>query len=291
MTSMPDDIRKAIPPLGQNAAPDNASTIRKLYAPLLEGLMKGVEMKLDIPYGDHERQKLDVYWKAGGSGKPVFVYIPGGGFVGGDKRSDPVFYGNVGGCVAREGMVGVVANYRLAPEAKWPLAAKDVESAVKWVKEHAAEFGGDPNKIVIMGHSAGAAHVATFLFDPDINGGDIVAGGMLSSGPYEVRKDESRDNVLAYFGSDTGQFDRRSPLNYVAKSKVPVAVSIAEYDPLHLITPGYDMARALTLRDGKGPRVRCFDGHNHFSTVASMGSRDDDFAKVAIEFIRTCTGG
>lgn len=290
MTSMPDDIRKAIQALGQTVAPDNAATIRKLYVPLLEGLMNGIEMKLDVPYGDHERQKLDVYWKAGSNGKPVFVYIPGGGFVGGDKRSDPVFYGNVGGCVAREGMIGVVANYRLAPEAKWPLAAKDVESAVKWVKAHAPEFGGDPNKIIIMGHSAGAAHVATFLFDPDINGGDIVAGGMLSSGPYEVHKDEDRRNLLAYFGNDTSQFVRRSPLNYVAKSKVPVAISVAEYDPQDLITPGFEMARALTLRDGKSPYIRSFDGHNHFSTVASIGSVDDDFAKVVFEFIRATTG-
>lgn len=290
MTSMPDNIRKAIPPLGQNAAPENATTIRNLYTPLVEGVMNGVEMKLDIPYGDHQRHKLDVYWKAGGTGKPIFVYIPGGGFVGGDKRSDPVFYGNIGGCVAQEGMVGVVANYRLAPEAKWPLAAKDIESAIKWVKAHASDFGGDPNKIVVMGHSAGAAHVATFLFDPDIKGGDLVAGGMLSSGPYAVRKDETRENVLGYFGTDTSQFDRRSSINYVAQSKVPVAVSVAEYDPPHLISPAFEMALVLAQRDGRSPRIRSFDGHNHFSTVASMGSKDDDFAKVTIEFIRMCTG-
>jgi len=286
---MSPDIRKAIPQLGPNISPEMWNTVCQLYAPLMEGVMNGVEMKLDIPYGDHERQKLDVYRQAGDGGKPVFIYIPGGGFVGGDKRTDPIFYGNVGGCVAREGMVGVVANYRLAPDARWPLAAKDVESAVKWVKAHATEFGGDPAKIVIMGHSAGAAHVATFLFDPDIRGGDIVAGGMLSSGLYEVRKDENRDNILAYFGNDTSQFDRRSALNYITQSKVPVAVSIAEYDQPQLSTPGFDMARALTLRDGKSPRIRCFDGHNHFSTVASMGSKDNDFAEVAIEFIRACT--
>lgn len=290
MTSMPETIRKAIPGLGQNAAPENGATIRKLYAPLLDGVMDGVTSKLDAAYGDHARQKMDIYWKADGAGKPIFIYIPGGGFVGGDKRSDPVFYGNIGGCVAHAGMVGVVVNYRLAPEAKWPAAAEDIASAVKWVKAHASEFGGDPDKVVIMGHSAGAAHVASFLFDPDIKGELLVAGGLLSSGLYEIRKGEDRDNVLAYYGTDESQFDRRSALNYVAQSKVPVAVSVAEYDPLVLTTPGFDMAKALAMRDGKSPPIRCMDGHNHFSTVASMGSKDDDFAKVVIDFIRKCTG-
>ena len=183
MSTMPAHIRKIIPSLGQNAAPENSAKVRELYAPLLSGVMNGVTSKLDQAYGDHARQKLDVYFEGKGSGKPVFIYIPGGGFVGGDKRSDDLYYGNIGACAARAGMVCVIANYRLAPDFKWPLASKDIESAVNWTRAHAKEFGGDPDKIVIMGHSAGAAHVATYLFDPDIRGGDVVKGGLLSIGP------------------------------------------------------------------------------------------------------------
>lgn len=288
MTSMPDHIRAAIPPLGLNAAPDNSATVRKLYAPLLAGVMDGVSMRGDAAYGDHPRQRLDVYWKEGGARKPIFVYIPGGGFVGGDKRSDPVFYGNIGACVAHAGMVGMIANYRLAPEFKWPLAAKDIDAAVRWIAAHAGEFGGDPERIVIMGHSAGAAHVATFLFDPDIKGERLVRGGLLSSGMYAVRPGETRANVLGYFGADESQFERRSALSHVGASKIPIAISVAEYDPVNLVTPGFDLAKALCARDGKCPPIRRMDGHNHFSTVASMGTKDDDFANIVLDFARKC---
>lgn len=291
MSTLPDHIRKAIPALGQNAAPENSTKIRELYAPLLAGVMDGVAQKIDVPYGDHERQKLDVYWKEGGAGKAVFVYIPGGGFVGGDKRSDELYYGNIGACAAKAGMVCVIANYRLAPEHKWPLASKDIESAIKWTKAHAKEFGGDPDKIVIMGHSAGAAHVATYLFDPDIKGERDVKGGLLSSGPYSVPKGPKPGNYVAYYGDDDSQTDRRSALNYVKDSKIPICISVAEYDPPSLITPAFDLARALVERSSTCPSIRCADGHNHFSTVASMGSSDDDFARFTLGFVKQCVGG
>ncbi len=289
MTSMPDHIRAAIPPLGLNAAHSNSTAVRALYAPMLAGVMDGVSTRADAAYGPHARQTMDVYWKEGGANKPIFVYIPGGGFVGGDKRSDPVFYANIGACVAHAGMVGVVVNYRLAPEFKWPSAHEDIDAAVRWIAAHAAEFGGDANRIVIMGHSAGAAHVASFLFDPDTKGEKLVRGGLLSSGMYEVRAGETRDNVLAYYGADESQFERRSSLRGVASSSIPIAVSVAEYDPINLVTPGFDLAKALCARDGKCPPIRRMDGHNHFSTVASMGTSDDDFANIVIDFVRSCT--
>ncbi|MDP4594159.1 MAG: alpha/beta hydrolase, partial [Beijerinckiaceae bacterium] len=253
-------------------------------------VMDGVETRYDAAYGDHERHKLDVYWTDGGKNKPVFIYIPGGGFTGGDKRSDPVFYANIGACMAQEGMVGVVANYRLAPEFQWPAAAKDIESAVTWVRTHAEEFGGDPEKVVIMGHSAGAAHVATFLFDPDIRGETIVKGGLLSSGLYEVPKGTKAPNLLAYFGDDESTFERRSAINHVKESKVPVCLSVAEYDPPGLITPAFDIAKALVARSSLCPPIRCAEGHNHFSTVASMGTSDNDFAQYTIDFVHKCVG-
>jgi triacylglycerol lipase len=291
MSSLPDQIRKIIPSLGQNAAPENSAKIRELYAPMLAGVRNGVSSRLDAAYGDHARQKLDVYWKEGGTGKPVFVYIPGGGFVGGDKRSDDLYYGNIGACAAHDGMVCVIANYRLAPEAKWPLASKDIESAVNWTKAHAKEFGGDPEKIVIMGHSAGAAHVATYLFDPDIKGELHVKGGLLSSGPYTMPKGPKPPNFVAYYGDDDSVADRRSALNYVKDSKLPICISVAEYDPPNLITPAFEMAKALVARSNTCPSIRCAEGHNHFSTVSSMGTSDDDFARFTLGFVRQCVGG
>lgn len=290
MNSLPKHIRDIIPSLGQNAAPENSAKIRELYTPMLAGLMDGVSMKLDVAYGGHARQKLDVYWKDGGSNKAVFVYIPGGGFVGGDKRGDDVFYGNIGAAAAREDMVCVIANYRLAPEFKWPLASEDIAAAVQWTRDNIAQYGGDAERIVIMGHSAGAAHVATYLFDPDIKGERFVKGGLLSSGPYSMSKGPKASNFVAYYGDDDSQCERRSAVNHVKDSKIPICLSVAEYDPPGLITPAFEMAKALVARSSLCPPIRCADGHNHFSTVSSMGSSDSDFADFTFGFVRQCVG-
>ena len=122
---------------------------------------------------------------------------------------------------ARQGMVGVAANYRLAPDFAWPSAGQDVQGAVRWIKANAAKFGGDPARVVIFGHSAGSSHVANYLFDPDLRGGDEVMGGVLASGLYVLRKEEMRPNVAQYYGADDAKYVQRSAMTHVPNSKVP----------------------------------------------------------------------
>jgi triacylglycerol lipase len=71
----------------------------------------------------------------------------------------------------RNGMVGVNMTYRLAPQAKWPAAQEDIGSAIAWIKANAAAQGGDPNRIYLMGHSAGASHVANYMSHSQFRGG------------------------------------------------------------------------------------------------------------------------
>jgi acetyl esterase len=156
MSKMPEHIRKAIREWGPGAGPDLNANTKKIYLPLLAPAA-GVAQEIDLAYGEHPRQKLDVYHAADGKAdKTIVVYIPGGGFTGGDKRQDDNYFGNVGRFFARQGMVGVTANYRLAPEFRWPSAARDVQAAVRWIKANAARFGADPARVFIFGHSAGS---------------------------------------------------------------------------------------------------------------------------------------
>lgn len=286
MTGMRDDVRAKIREWGAGAGPELNADTKALFAPLLAS-GEGVATEYDIPYGADARQKLDAYHVPDGArGKTIVVYIPGGGFTGGDKRQDDHYFANVGRFFARLGMVAVTANYRLAPEFAWPCAGQDVQAAVRWIKANAARFGGDAGRVVIFGHSAGASHVASYLFDPDLRGGEEVLGGVLASGLYAVRREEMRPNVTQYFGDDDADFEQRSALSHVGLSKVPVFLAVAEYDPVYLVTPTFEMARALSLRDNKPPPIVRLAGHNHFSTMCSFGTDDDCFSAPVTEFIR-----
>src|SRR5215510_1801066 len=121
------------------------SQMREAFAALHAAAPKdGVVVTKDVAYGPYPRNILDVYKPSrGASPTPVVVFVHGGAYVGGDKK----YYGNVTTWFARQGVLGVNATYRLAPEAKWPAATEDIAGMVKWTRENATRFGGDPNRI------------------------------------------------------------------------------------------------------------------------------------------------
>jgi acetyl esterase/lipase len=216
----------------------------------------------------------------------VLVYIPGGGFVGGDKNSDGVFYVNLGNYFAGHGILTIVANYRLAPAHPWPAGSQDVGSVLAWTRANAKSFGGNPGRIILFGQSAGATHSAGYLFNTSFqpSGQPGVAAGILMSGPYAF-EGELRPNLKAYLGSDPTKYAERSPLTHVGKNRTPLLLSVAEYDPAFLAVPTYELARAVTLRDGKSPKLAYFAGHNHVSTVMSFGTAHDDVGSAVREFL------
>ena len=279
------DVCRKVAAMGPNFDQDILEATRALFAPLIRKPSGSVKITADIAYGSDPREKLDVYQPAQAAGH-VLVYIPGGGFVGGDKNADGVFYVNLGNYFASHGILTIVANYRLAPAHPWPAGAQDVAGAVAWARANAKSFGGDPARIVLFGQSAGSTHSASFLFDPTFHpaGHPGVAAGILMSGPYSFQG-ELRPNLKAYFGDDQSRYAERSPLTHVGKSSTPLLLSVAEYDPAFLAAPTYELARAVTLRDGKSPSVAYFAGHNHVSTVMSFGTAQDDVGARVREFI------
>ncbi len=283
------EIARALAALPVSLDPKYSVATKTLYAPLLAGAQEGVTATLDVAYGPHARHKLDVYSVAGTKPSAIVIYVPGGGFTGGDKRSDDVMFGNIGSYFARRGMLGITMNYRLSPEVGWPAGAEDVGAAVTWAKANAATYGADASRVIVFGHSAGASHGASFLFDPTLRGDTKVAGGVLVSGPaYALPSDMSiaPPNVRAYFGSDNGAVARRSAISNVAGTKIPVLLAVAEHDPGVLVTPTLALAAALTNRDGRCPPLMRLEGHNHFSPPCSLGTSDDDLGGAIVRFIK-----
>ena len=285
MGFLPENIKRAIAEMGAGAQPEINKATKALLGPLLEKYDDVIET-LDISYADHPRQRMDIYSTANLKDAPVVIYIPGGGFTGGDKRQDDRFFGNVGRFFAKRGVVAVTGNYRLAPEFTWPTAAQDVASIVRWVKENIYRFGGDATKIIIFGHSAGASHAGSFVFDPELRGHEEVRGAILSSGLFVLRSSEMRPNVAQYFGSDETTFERRSALSHVAGTKIPVLLTVAEFDPVPLATPTFDLAIALTRRDGRPPKLMWLEDHNHYSCISSVGTCDTRYSGAILEFVQ-----
>ena len=282
-----DHIRAALAAMPSAIEPEFSKATRELYAPLHVGVTDGVTLDADVAYGAHARHRLDVRHVAGARHDAIVIYVHGGGFTAGDKRA----FANIGGWCAKAGILGITMTYRLAPEAPWPAGAQDVAAAVAWARANAARYTADANRIVVFGHSAGASHCASFLFDPDIRGHEEVAGGVLVSGPgYTLSKDRVKGSLLQYFGADESRYERQSATRFVAGTKVPVMLAVAERDPDFLVMPTLDMAMRLTQRDGRCPPLYRLEGHNHFSPPSSIGTSDDELSGAISRFIKGLPG-
>src|SRR5262249_2161220 len=101
---------------------------------------------------------------------PVVLFVHGGAYVGGERNVTPEVYANVATWFARKGCIGINVGYRLAPEATYPEGARDIARAVAWVHQSVEVFGGDPARILLVGHSSGGTHVASYAFDATARG-------------------------------------------------------------------------------------------------------------------------
>lgn len=269
-------IGAALRRLGARFDPEVLRETRELYRDAVSALPWADRTAAhDLPYGPAERQRLDVY-PADSANAPVLLFLHGGGFVGGDKRGDPLFYGNVGRYFAAHGFLTVLANYRLAPQDVWPSGNEDVAAMMAWIERHAASHGGDPERIILVGQSAGAAHIAGYLFDPRAGGrsNTSVRAAVLMSGFYQA-KEPLLPGPRLYVGEDAAQWPDRSPTSHVTSSHPPLLLSVAEFDPAQIAEQTLDLAMALNAADGRPPELVWFEGQNHVSTVHGLGLGDD----------------
>jgi acetyl esterase len=252
----------------------------------------GVTVTADQHYGPDQKQVLDVYQPTPRQGAPILIYVHGSAYVTGDKNAYGEVYANIGWWFARQGIVTLNATYRLAPGSSWPGAVQDVRSMVTWARENAARLGADPNRIFLMGHSAGATHVASYMFDKALQPaeGPSIAGAVLISGRYRLEydpADPNSRNMQAYFGDDPAQYPNRSPITHIGDSaKMPVFLVIAEYDNPGLDVRGAELLTALCQRDGTCPRFLRLAGHNHLSEVAAFNTPDEQLGREVLDFMR-----
>lgn len=255
----------------------------------------GVKATMDVSYGPHELQGMDIFAPEERLAEPapVVVFFHGGGLVTADKliRTSDLMYSNIPTFFARNGIVGVNANYRLAPEVSWPAGPEDINAVLAWVRENIEDYGGDPQKVFLMGNSAGGRIVASYLFHEPSHfaDGPGVVGALLSSGSYRSNDSEV---LRGYYGEDAAVREALVPLGLVDSyegPERPIFMWSAEYDVTTIEAPVAAMYAKLCAKYGDCPRFTQFQGHNHVSHVMSLNSADDVVGRALLEFVRSVT--
>ncbi len=260
-------------------------------------------VKRDIPYAEPavSRQVLDVYSPAGARRLPVVFWIHGGGWQAGDKsavNTKPQAF-------LDRGFVFVSINYRLLPEVDMGTIVRDVAKAAGWVRRHVAEYGGDPKRLFIMGHSAGAQLAALLCTDErylKAEGvplasirGCVPVDGDTYDVPLMIETAAARRKALGQpdpkfghyqkFGSDPVKHRDFSAVNHVARGK-----KIPPFLLLHVADHVDTTAQALRLRDvlraaGLPAQNFAAPATDHVKLDVNLGLPDDPASKALFEFV------
>ncbi len=286
---MPDEIAWKLLELGRVINPPKTA---ELYAPLQQKEpYPGVRLERDVKYGAADRNLLDVFMPENASSpRPVLIFVHGGGFTAGNKRTgNSPFYDNIMLWAVKNGFVGVNTSYRLAPQSPWPAAAEDLASVVQWVSDNIAARGGDPARVFLMGHSAGAVHVASYVSHPEfhkVKGGGL-AGAILLSGIYDLTAGTAGDPEKAYFGADTAKYAERSSLSGLQATKLPLMIASAELDP-PAFQKQFDLLKNAVCKGAHGcPHALMLPQHSHMSEVYSINTPDTRLTNEILSFVQT----
>ncbi|KXN80685.1 Lipase 2 [Leucoagaricus sp. SymC.cos] len=273
------------------------------FRPLLEKnrpLITAVNKKT-FKYGETDRHYLDIYYppatSASTESTPILFFVYGGGFVSGARNFPPpldLVYSCFGSFFARQGFIVIIPDYRLAPEYKYPSAIEDVLKAIQWSSSHASSLisettpNPDPKSIFIMGHSAGAVHVATLVFhatlipvESDLR--EKIKGIALVSGPFKYFQD-TRDGVFeAHWGSAESARENSAisllikSFENLPKAKLPKILLVeAEFEPKWIMEMGLDYWRLLEWHLGEPVRMDVVKDHNHISLNCALSSGEGE---------------
>ncbi|MFY7958799.1 MAG: alpha/beta hydrolase [Elsteraceae bacterium] len=224
----------------------------------------GYRLRADVAYGDKPRQKLDVYRpeKPGGPA-PVIVFFYGGGWRMGDRND----YRFVGQAFASDGYVVVTPDYRLYPDVRFPGFVEDGAAAVVWTQRNIAAEGGDPNRIILIGHSAGA-HLVSMLhadrrflddagFRRPADGSSGLAATIGMAGPYNYTPQGWYRDIL----NATAAGRPVMPLPFVEGREPPLLLLHGESDSTVYVANTNALAEKTKEKGGKAD-VRLYSlGH------------------------------
>jgi arylformamidase len=255
-------------------------------------------VRADVPYGKDQMQRLDVYAPRDAEDAPIVVFFHRGEWTKGDKSEaayKPKF-------LNENGVVFVSANYRLSPAVKHPAHINDVAAAVRWVYDHAGEFGGSNRKMVLMGHSAGCHLVTLLALDPRYLAGvklrpsDLCGAVAWSGGAYDlVAKVKAGGTYGPYikqaFGDSEAAWRDASPVAHVGDAKpMPpfLFVSVLDKGKKDSMLAAKNLAGLIRAAGGRAT-TKALEGRTHLTANALIGAPGDATSAILLDFVRQAT--
>jgi len=232
--------------------------------------LTGYVLRKNEAYGTGDRRTLDIYLPTTESrDRPIIVFFYGGSWQSGSKD----MYRFVGQAFAARGFVTVIPDYRVYPAVRYPGFLDDAAQSVSWARSHAASLGGDPQRIFLIGHSAGAyiaamlAYDSTWLgkvgLDPKRDIGAVVG----LAGPYDFLP--LKDPTLMEIFGPTATRPGTQPINYVSAGAPPAFLVAGTAD--NLVDPGNSTRLADRLRAaGDAVETKTYPGIGHIELLLSI---------------------
>lgn len=255
----------------------------------LTGGSVGTERSAPISFGDHSQQRLFVQRVPEfetDETRPVLLFIHGGSWASGD----PEDYAFVGRAFAPRGYIVVEAGYRLGEAGRYPAMLEDGASALAWIAEHITEYGGDPSRIYVMGHSAGAYNATMLALDPRWTAGrglpaDTIKGVIALAGPNDFHPFDTEASRAA-FGHAQHPEDTQ-PINHVRPDSPPMLLIHGEEDTTVKPRNSRVLAKALE-QVGAVVETRFYPGWDHSDPLLALGSpwrKRRDVVKLSLDFM------
>lgn len=246
-------------------------------------------------YGNGPRQSLDIWvpeQAREGDRLPVIIFFYGGGWSSGARES----YGFVGRALAQKGFVVVIPDYRLTPKAHWPDFLKDSAAAVAWTHRHIGGLAGDPDRIALMGHSAGAYNAVMLALDPQwlraANSDPSILRGVAGlAGPYDFLPMEKGGLAEKAMGK-VKPAEKTQPIAYARGDAPPLWLASGEEDATVRPRNSQNLAAAIEKAGGSAS-LRLYPGIGHTGIVMALSGPFRSRGPVleeASDFLRGVTG-
>ena len=235
----------------QHALKNNAVAVLDGADKLLNGGDGAIRLMAAERYGKDPAQKLEMFVPQGAKGTlPIVVFIHGGGWSSGDPHD----YRFIARTLCAQGYAVVLAGYRLYPQAKYPAMLEDGAAALRWVQDNAAKLGGDPARIALMGHSAGAYNVVMLSLDPQwlkavgLDTG-VIRGTVSLAGPFDFLPFDTPATIHSF--GDAPDPSMTQPVNFARKDAPPLLLVTGDADTR--VKPRNSKALARRMAEAGAP--------------------------------------
>lgn len=246
-------------------------------------ITRDVDYLEDVDYSDN-KDKLDIFMPENAKDVPVIVFFHGGALQQGNKSWGE----NIAARLVPLGFGVVSANYRLSPGVMHPAHIEDATAAFAWVVENIKQYGGDPDQLIVSGHSAGAYLAVLMALDESFLAGQKLKlkaiEGTIAISPFLYVEETAKTRPMTVWGEDPANWLRASVTPQIAKDKAPILLIYADGDADWRKEQNDRFAKNMK---GNGNVVQVFEQSNrkHLTIITDMNKPDDEIGEKVAEFV------